>query len=119
MSWKLKTFNAQLAGSICDLPHSLVRQLSLAVTCFSAILDISISLKIVMQFPVLLPGALSELFAQVSISGYITKADRYGLMAALLQEGIDSEEIRVIDRLLRAIRRGHISLVEEISAVVF
>lgn len=72
-----------------------------------------------MQFPVLLPGALSELFAQVSISGYITKADRYGLMAALLQEGLDSEEIRVIDRLLRAIRRGHIFLVDEISAVVF
>lgn len=72
-----------------------------------------------MQFPVLLPGALSELFVQVSISGYITKADRYGLMAALLQEGLELEEITVIDRLLRAIRRGHISLADEISALLY
>jgi hypothetical protein len=71
-----------------------------------------------MQFPVLLPGALSDLFAQVTISGCITKADRYGLMAALLEEELGSEEKRVIDRLLRAVHRGRLAIAEEVSAVV-
>jgi molybdenum cofactor guanylyltransferase len=53
-----------------------------------------------MQSPVLLPGALYDLFAQVSISGYLTQADRYGLMAALLEENLDTEERSVIDRML-------------------
>ncbi|HEY9742664.1 MAG TPA: hypothetical protein V6C90_19445 [Coleofasciculaceae cyanobacterium] len=71
-----------------------------------------------MQFPVLLPGALSDLFAQVTISGCMTKADRYGLMAALLEEELGSEEKRVIDRLLRAVHRGRLAIAEEVSAVV-
>lgn len=70
-----------------------------------------------MQSPVLLPGALSDLFAQVSFSGNITKADRYGLMAALLEEGLGAEERSVIDRLLRAARRGRLTIVDELSAV--
>ncbi|MGB7442620.1 MAG: hypothetical protein WA919_16270 [Coleofasciculaceae cyanobacterium] len=68
-----------------------------------------------MRFPVLLPGALSELFAQTTISGCITVADRYGLMAALLEEKLDLEERRVIDRLLAAVRRGRLQLSDEIS----
>ncbi|HEY9636664.1 MAG TPA: hypothetical protein V6D14_24915 [Coleofasciculaceae cyanobacterium] len=71
-----------------------------------------------MKFPVLLPGALSDLFAQVTISGCLTKADRYGLMAALLDEKLDSEERSVIDRLLRAVYRGRLVLADEISVVV-
>jgi hypothetical protein len=71
-----------------------------------------------MQFPVLLPGALSDLFAQVTISGCMTKADRYGLMAALLEEELGSEEKRVIDRLLRAVHRGRLAIADEVSAVV-
>lgn len=70
-----------------------------------------------MQSPLLLPGALSDLFAQVSISGYITKADRYGLMAALLEENLDTEERSVIDRLLGAVRRGRLTIVDEVSAL--
>lgn len=71
-----------------------------------------------MPFPVLLPGALSDLFAQVTISGCMTKADRYGLMAALLEEELGSEEKRVIDRLLRAVHRGRLAIADEVSAVV-
>jgi hypothetical protein len=71
-----------------------------------------------MQFPILLPGALSDLFAQVTISGCITKADRYGLMAALLEEELDSEERCVIDRVLRSVSRGRVAIADDISAIV-
>ncbi|HAG83305.1 MAG TPA: molybdenum cofactor guanylyltransferase [Cyanobacteria bacterium UBA12227] len=71
-----------------------------------------------MQSPILLPGALSELFAQATISGFMTKADRYGLMAALLEEELTAEERCIIDRLLRAVRRGRLKLADELSAVV-
>lgn len=70
-----------------------------------------------MQSPVLLPGAFYDLFAQVSISGYLTKADRYGLMAALLEENLDTEERSAIDRLLCAVRRGRLTIVDELSAL--
>jgi hypothetical protein len=68
-----------------------------------------------MQSPVLLPGALSDLFAEVSTSGHLTQADRYGLMAALLEDNLGTEELSVIDRLLRAVRRGRLTLVDELS----
>ena len=68
-----------------------------------------------MQFPVLLPGALSDLFAQVSSSGCMTKADRYGLMAAVTAENLGTEERSVIDRLLYSARRGRLTLVDEVS----
>ena len=66
----------------------------------------------------LLPGALGELFAQVSNSRRITLADRYGLMAALLEEELTEQERAAIDRLLRAIRRGQLQIVNEISALL-
>lgn len=65
----------------------------------------------------LLPGAISDLFAQVTSSGYITLADRYGLMAAILEDSISQEERDSIDRLLRSIRRGRMEMVDEISAL--
>lgn len=65
----------------------------------------------------LLPGAISELFAQASASGKITKADRYGLMAALLEDSLTPQDRELIDRLLRSFRRGRIKVVEETSAV--
>lgn len=43
----------------------------------------------------LLPGAVSELFAQASSSGKITKADQYGLMAALLEDSLTQRVARV------------------------
>ena len=65
----------------------------------------------------LLPGAVSELFAQASSSGKITKADQYGLMAALLEDSLTQEEKDSIERLIRAWRRGRMRIVEEISAI--
>ncbi|HBB34677.1 MAG TPA: hypothetical protein DDZ80_02650 [Cyanobacteria bacterium UBA8803] len=65
----------------------------------------------------LLPGALSDLFAEVSSSGKITLADRYGLMAALLDEELTQEERDSIERLLHALQRGRMKVVDEISAL--
>lgn len=68
--------------------------------------------------PLLLPSALSELFADVTSSRRITLADRYGLMAAVLDESLDDEARYSIDRLLRAICRGRVQIVNELSAVI-
>lgn len=65
----------------------------------------------------LLPGTLPELFAQVSYSGKITLADRYGLMAALLEESISEEDRELIDRILRAVHRRRLTVVDELSSV--
>jgi hypothetical protein len=65
----------------------------------------------------LIPGALSDLFAQATISGKMTLADRYGLLAALLEDSITEDERGAIDRLLRALCRGRIKVVNEISAI--
>lgn len=66
----------------------------------------------------LLPSALGDLFAQANQNGYITLADRYGLMAAIFDESLQEYEKRSIDRLIRAIYRGRIKVVDEISSVV-
>lgn len=66
----------------------------------------------------LLPGAISALFAQVSYSGSLTLADRYGLMAALLEaDSLSDEERASIDRLLRALCRGRMKVVDELSVL--
>lgn len=59
---------------------------------------------------VLLPGAISEIFATATETGVLTLSDRYGLMAATLNENLEEEERRVVNRLLRAIKRGRIQL---------
>jgi hypothetical protein len=65
----------------------------------------------------LLPSALSEMFAQISTTGEITLADRYGMMAAILDETASEEDICAMDRLLHGIRRGRVQVVDKISAV--
>lgn len=71
------------------------------------------------MFPVnLLPGAISELIAAVTDTHCVTLADRYGLMAAILDESLDEEERFSIDRLLRSIRRGQIQVSDEMSVVM-
>ncbi|MEG4998098.1 hypothetical protein [Microcoleus sp. B4-D4] len=71
-----------------------------------------------MQTPVnLIPSALGELFAEVNYNGYITLADRYGLMAAIFDESLTEEEKCSIDRILRSVYRGRIKLVNELSAL--
>jgi hypothetical protein len=66
----------------------------------------------------LLPSALSDLFAQSQDSGKITLADRHGIRIALLQTTLDEEELGSIDRLLHAIRRGRVEVVDELSAIL-
>lgn len=66
----------------------------------------------------LLDCALSDLFAQVTESGCLTLADRYGLLAALLKKGaLTDEERAVIDRMLNAVHRGRLKISDQISAI--
>ena len=66
----------------------------------------------------LLPTALSDLFAEVTSTGHITLADRYGLKAAILENGLSEEEQTMLDRLLYSVRRGRLQIVDEISTVM-
>jgi hypothetical protein len=59
----------------------------------------------------LLPGSIAEILVSTSRTGLLTEADRYGLLAATLDESLDEEERRAINRLLRAVRRGQVQLV--------
>ena len=65
----------------------------------------------------LLPGALADLFAEASSSSKITLADRYGLLAALLEDSLTEEERASIDRILYSLHRGRLKVVSEISAL--
>lgn len=67
----------------------------------------------------LLPGAISDLFAQASSTNQITLADRYGLLAALLEESITEEERASIDRLLYALYRGRLKVAAELSTLSY
>lgn len=59
----------------------------------------------------LLPGAISEIFASAAETGCLTLCDRYGLMAAAMDETLDEDERRAINRLLRAIARGRVKII--------
>jgi hypothetical protein len=65
----------------------------------------------------LIPGAIAELFVQVSTSGIVTQADRYGLMAAVLTDNLSDEERCAVDRLLRAAYRGTLHSSDELSSI--
>ncbi|MBD1905444.1 hypothetical protein NDI37_27050 [Funiculus sociatus GB2-A5] len=64
----------------------------------------------------LIPGAISEILASVSETGILTLADRYGLMAAALDESLDEEERGCVNRLLRSVLKGRIRVVADLSA---
>ena len=66
----------------------------------------------------LIQSAVAEMFAQVSQAGVVTLADRYGLLAAVLDESLSEEERRAIDRVLRAICRGRLKVVDELSLLI-
>ena len=69
-----------------------------------------------MEPPVqLLQSALGDLFAEANARGCLTLADRYGLMAAIFDDSLSEEERRCIDRLLRAVCRGRIKVVDQLS----
>lgn len=63
----------------------------------------------------LFSNGLSELFAQASNCGYLTRFDRYKLMMTLLESPLSDEEQAALDRLLYAVCRGRIRLIEDIS----
>jgi hypothetical protein len=65
----------------------------------------------------LLPSALFDLYAQTATSGGITLADRYGLLAAILEESLSDDERSVLDRILWAIYRGKMEILNELSAI--
>ncbi|MBO9999428.1 MAG: hypothetical protein J7641_10555 [Cyanobacteria bacterium SID2] len=62
----------------------------------------------------LLPGAISDILASVTETGYLTVADRYGLMAATLDDTLDEIDRRSANRLLRAVLHGRVQLVDEL-----
>ncbi|MCU0543310.1 MAG: hypothetical protein MUE44_14245 [Oscillatoriaceae cyanobacterium Prado104] len=66
----------------------------------------------------LLPGAISEILASVTDTGALTVADRYGLMAAVLDESLEEEDRNSVNRLLRSVMKGKVKVVPELSAVI-
>ena len=65
----------------------------------------------------LLPGAISEILATSTETHLLTKADRYGLLAALINDCVGEEDLTAIDRMLYSLRRGRIQVVNELSNV--
>jgi hypothetical protein len=66
----------------------------------------------------LLPGAVNEMIASVSDTRCITKADRYGMMAAILDESITEEERGCVDRIIRYIVKGRIKITDDFSIIL-
>lgn len=62
----------------------------------------------------LLPGAVSEMLASVSQNKKLTLGDRYGLLAAALDETLPEEERLAINRILRSVLRGKVNVTQEI-----
>ncbi|WP_338041681.1 hypothetical protein, partial [Lyngbya aestuarii] len=65
----------------------------------------------------LLPGAVYAIVASVGNNNYLTQADRYGLMAAILDDTLSEDERKSVDRLLRAVMRGRIQVIDELSVI--
>jgi hypothetical protein len=63
----------------------------------------------------LIPGAINELLATVVDTHCLTKADRYGMMAAILDEATTEEERGSLDRLLRSFAKGRIQVSDDLS----
>jgi hypothetical protein len=58
----------------------------------------------------LIPGAISEILASVSETGILTVGDRYGLLAATLDENLDDDERRAVNRIIRSVVRGKVKM---------
>ncbi|MDW8201994.1 MAG: hypothetical protein RML75_12430 [Cyanobacteriota bacterium SKYGB_h_bin112] len=65
----------------------------------------------------LLPTALSEMFLQVTKTKTISKADQYGMLTALLDDSVNEHDLQSIDRILYAVRRGRVQVVDELSTL--
>ncbi|NEO27787.1 MAG: hypothetical protein F6K03_13090 [Kamptonema sp. SIO4C4] len=58
----------------------------------------------------LLPGAIAEILASASETGTLSLSDRYGLMAAVLDDSLSEEEQRTLNRILHSVRRGRVKV---------
>ncbi len=65
----------------------------------------------------LIPGAISEILASVTDTGSLTLADRYGLMAAVLDDSLDEQDRHSLNRLLRSVIKGKVKIVNDLSAM--
>lgn len=63
----------------------------------------------------LIPGAISQLISTAYNTRRLTKADRYVIMAAILNESITEEERCSLDHLLLSAVKGHIQVTDELS----
>ncbi|MGB0561201.1 MAG: hypothetical protein ACPGVO_05290 [Spirulinaceae cyanobacterium] len=57
-----------------------------------------------------LPGAVPQIRQSAAQTGVLTLSDRYGLLAATLDETLESRDRSALDMLLRAVRRGEVRL---------
>lgn len=57
----------------------------------------------------LLPGSIPAIYADSAATQTLTEADRYGLLAAILNDNIEDDERCAIDRILRSVHRGWLS----------
>lgn len=58
--------------------------------------------------------ALSDLYAQVTRTCSLTENDRKLIKSVLLQEPLQEEECRIINRILYSVRRGWINLANDL-----
>ncbi|MBP0018261.1 MAG: hypothetical protein J7647_12035 [Cyanobacteria bacterium SBLK] len=56
----------------------------------------------------LLPGAIFEILASAMKTRQLSLCDRYGLMAASMDDNLDEEERETVNRILWAVSRGKI-----------
>ncbi len=61
----------------------------------------------------ILESSIAELFAQVIQKGQINLTDRYVLKTALLNNSLCQDEEILINRLLHAVRRGMLKVVDD------
>ena len=64
----------------------------------------------------LLPGAISAILASDTDNGALTLSDRYGLLAATLDENLDDCDRRSANRLLRSVVRGRVQVINDLCA---
>lgn len=63
----------------------------------------------------LIPGAISEMLVSTSKTKVLTLADRYGLMAAIMNEFVGEDELEAINRMIHHTVKGRIALVNQFS----
>lgn len=55
---------------------------------------------------------IAELFYQVCQAGHLTRRDRQQIMSAFLSEALTEEEKAAINRLVHAVRRGWLKVLD-------